>query len=91
MTFTSSALNDDPLYQEKLESCRKKMDEGQDLSEALHETGPMKIRLQAGHDAHQGQDHGQQDQAHYNGQDDHQRGSKYLDIPSVKYGSFLRP
>ena len=34
-----SALNDDPLYQEKLESCRKKMDEGQDLSEALHETG----------------------------------------------------
>ncbi len=34
-----SALNDDPLFQEKLESCRKKLDEGTDLSEALHETG----------------------------------------------------
>ncbi|MCI8723281.1 MAG: type II secretion system F family protein [Ruminococcus sp.] len=34
-----SALNDDPLYQEKLEICRKKVDEGGDLSEALHETG----------------------------------------------------
>lgn len=34
-----SALNDDPLFQEKLQNCRKKVDEGTDLSEALHETG----------------------------------------------------
>ncbi len=34
-----SALNDDPLFQEKLQNCRKKVDEGTDLSRALHETG----------------------------------------------------
>lgn len=34
-----SALNDDPLFQEKLQNCRKKVDEGIDLSKALHETG----------------------------------------------------
>lgn len=34
-----SALNDDPLFQEKIQNCRKKVDEGTDLSKALHEAG----------------------------------------------------
>ena len=34
-----SALNDDPFFQEKLTVCQKEVEEGGDLSEALHKTG----------------------------------------------------
>lgn len=32
------ALNDDPLFQKKLEACQKHMEEGEDISEALHKS-----------------------------------------------------
>lgn len=34
-----NSLNDDPLFQEKIDLCQKKVDEGTDLSQALFTSG----------------------------------------------------